>query len=394
MMVALLIYAYATGVRSARQIERRCHDDVAFRWISVNRTPDHATIARFRVRHERAIADLFTEVLRLCARAGLVKVGIIAVDGSKIAAAATHYQNRSYEQIAQEILKEAGETDAAEDELYGEKRGDELPEGFGTATERRARLREAKKVPRDRKQRLAECRARLEQDLELERRVEAEHEAWRAAGIASNGRRCMNPHRYQPRVLPETPTGKINVVDPDSRNLKTSRGFVQGYNAQLVVGPGQIVLAAEISTDTYDTANLEPMVANACRELAAAGVTERPGVVLGDAGYWRNDAIEKVINEHHIQTLIAPDADKRKGPRPGRRGGLYDHVRRILATNAGAELYLKRQGLVEPVFGQIKSNRGARRFSRRGRSAVRSEWRLLAATHNLLKLHQHHLRTA
>jgi len=401
-----LIYAYATGVRSARQIERRCHDDVAFRWISVNRTPDHATIARFRVRHERAIADLFTEVLRLCARAGLVKVGIIAVDGSKIAAAATHYQNRSYEQIAQEILKEAGETDAAEDELYGEKRGDELPEGFGTATERRARLREAKKaleaeraaqakkVPRDRKQRLAECRARLEQDLELERRVEAEHEAWRAAGIASNGRRCMNPHRYQPRVLPETPTGKINVVDPDSRNLKTSRGFVQGYNAQLVVGPGQIVLAAEISTDTYDTANLEPMVANACRELAAAGVTERPGVVLGDAGYWRNDAIEKVINEHHIQTLIAPDADKRKGPRPGRRGGLYDHVRRILATNAGAELYLKRQGLVEPVFGQIKSNRGARRFSRRGRSAVRSEWRLLAATHNLLKLHQHHLRTA
>jgi hypothetical protein len=371
-VVALLVYAYAIGVRSSRQIERRCWEDVAFRVITANRTPDHATIARFRVGHEQAIADLFTDVLRLCGKAGLVKVGIVAVDGSKIAAAATHHQNRTYEQIAQEILKEAGETDAAEDELYGEKRGDELPEGFGTATERRARLQEAKKaleaeriaqarkVPRERGERLRECRTRLEQDLELTRRVEAEHEAWRAVGIASNGRRSMNPHRYRPAVLPETPAGKINVVDPDSRNLKTSRGFVQGYNAQLVVGPGQIVLAAEISIDTYDTANLEPMVANACRELAAAGVTERPGVVLGDAGYWKNDAIEKVVNEHHIQTLIAPDADKRKGPRPGRRGGLYDHVRRILATEAGAELYLKRQGLVEPVFGQIKSNRGAR----------------------------------
>src|ERR1039457_4279448 len=144
MMVGLLVYAYAIGVRSSRQIERRCWEDVAFRVITANRTPDHATIARFRVRHEQAIADLFTNVLRLCGKAGLVKVGVVAVDGSKIAAAATHHQNRSYEQIATEILKEAGETDAAEDELYGEKRGDELPEGFGTATERRARLQEAK----------------------------------------------------------------------------------------------------------------------------------------------------------------------------------------------------------------------------------------------------------
>jgi hypothetical protein len=172
-MVGLVVYAYATGVRSARLIGRRCRDDVAFRWITANRTPDHATIARFRARHERAIADLFTEVLRLCAKAGLVKVGVVAVDGSKIAAAATHHQNRSYEQIAAEILKEAGETDAAEDELYGEKRGDELPEGFGTATERRARLQEAKKaleaertaqakkVPRERGKRLRECRSRL-----------------------------------------------------------------------------------------------------------------------------------------------------------------------------------------------------------------------------------------
>jgi hypothetical protein len=164
------------------------------------------------------------------------------------------------------------------------------------------------------------------------------------------------------------------VTDPDSCNLKTTRGYVQGYNAQALVGEGQVVIAAEISTESLDTGNLEPMVARACEELAAAGVSEHPGVALADAGYWKNDAIEKIVNEHHIQTLIAPDADKRKGPRPGRRGGLYDFTRQILATDAGAQLYLKRQGIVEPVFAQIKSNRSFRRFSRRGRSAVRSEW--------------------
>jgi transposase len=129
MMVALLLYAYSIGVRSARGIERRCSEDVAFRVITANQVPDHATIARFRARHERAISELFSGVLSLCARAGLVKVGIVAIDGTKIAAAATHHSNRSYEQIAKEILEEAGRIDAAEDELYGEARGDELPEG-------------------------------------------------------------------------------------------------------------------------------------------------------------------------------------------------------------------------------------------------------------------------
>jgi transposase len=240
MMVALPVCAYAVGVRSSRGIERRCREDVAFRLIAVNQTPDHATIARFRVRHERAIGDLFAEVLRLCAKAGLVKVGIVAVDGTKIAAAATHHQNRSYEQIAQEILKEAAETDAAEDELYGEARGDELPEGFGTQTERRARLREAKlaleaereakakPVPRDRGERLKACRAQLQQNLALERRVEAEHEAWREAGIARNGRRCMNPHNYRSKVLPEIPPARSMW---STRTAATSRPREVGCRA-------------------------------------------------------------------------------------------------------------------------------------------------------------------
>ena len=301
--------------------------------------------------------------------------------------------------------KKAAEIDAYEDELYGEARGDELPEGFRTSTERRQRFREAKQaleeerkanakpVPRDRQKRLGECKKRLEEDAELERRVAQEHEAWRERGIAKDGSRRMTGHNMKPKPLPEKPTGKVNVTDPDSRNLKTTRGFVQGYNAQAVVTSDQVIIAADISTESLDTANLEPMVADACEALEAAGVTDKPGVVLADAGYWRNDAIETLVNRG-IQTLVAPDADSRKEPRPGRRGGLYDFVRQVLATDWGKQLYLRRQGSVEPVFGQIKANRGVRRFQRRGRLAVLSEWRLVTATHNLLKLHQHKLATA
>jgi hypothetical protein len=388
-------------------MERRCRDDVAFRVITANQTPDHATIARFRVRHEAAVAGLFGEVLGLCARSGLVRVGVVAVEGTKIAAAATHHATRSYEQIAHEILEEAARIDEAEDALFGEDRGDELPEGLRTSGDRRKVLREAKqaleaeraaraeKIPRARTARLAECRRRLRQDWELERHVVREHAAWHAAGIASDGSRRMvgARHNIKPYPIPREPAGKINVTDPDSRNLKTTRGWVQGYNAQAVVGEGQIVLAAEISTESLDTANLEPMVRAALGELEAVGISDTPEVVLADAGYWKNDAIETLCGDG-IPTLVAADADRRKEPRPGRRGGLYDFARRVLATDWGKQLYLKRQGTAEPVFGQVKSNRGANRFLRRGRSAVRSEWRLLTATHNLLKLHSHQLATA
>src|SRR5215208_867593 len=407
MMVGVFVYAYAIGVRSSRAIERRGRDDVAFRVITANQAPDHATIARFRVRHEAAIAGLFGEVLALCARSGLVKVGVVAVDGTKIAAAATHHATRSYGQIAQEILEDAARIDAAEDELYGDARGDELPEGLRTSGDRRKVLRgakqaldaeraaQAKKIPRGRSERLLECRRRLRQDWQLERHVVTEHAAWHEAGVASDGSRRMvgARHNIKPYPLTPEPAGKINVTDPDSRNLKTTRGWVQGYNAQAVVGEGQIILAAEISVESLDTANLQPMVETALRELEGAGVNDTPEVVLADAGYWKNDAIE-TLGAQGIPTLVAPDADRRKEPRPGRRGGRYDFARRVLSTDWGKTLYLKRQGSVEPVFGQIKSNRGADRFHRRGRSAVRSEWRLLAATHNRLELHRHQLATA
>ena len=228
MMVALLLYAYSIGVRSARGIERRCREDVAFRVITANQIPDHATIARFRARHERAISELFSGVLSLCAKAGLVKVGIVAIDGTKIAAAATHHANRSYEQIAQEILAEAGRIDRAEDELYGEARGDELPEGLRSAGDRRKWLREArqaleaeraaqaKRIPRDRGERLSECKRRLEQDWRLEQRVVAEHAAWHARGIASDGSRRMTGGRanIKPYHCPSSPRASSTSPTP------------------------------------------------------------------------------------------------------------------------------------------------------------------------------------
>src|SRR3954447_15059657 len=311
MMVALFVYAYAVGVRSSRGIERHCRDDVAFRVITANQAPDHATIARFRARHEDAISDLFGEVLALCARAGLVKVGIVAVDGTKIAAAATHHATRSYADIAREILEEAAAADAAEDELYGDARGDELPPTLRTAGDRRRWLREAKQaldaereadaepVARDRGQRLRECRRRLEQDYELERRLVAEHDAWLAEGIASDGSRRMTGarHNIKPYPLGELAERAINVTDLDARNLKTPRGWVQGYNAQAVVTPGQIIIAAEISTESLDTANLHPMLTAAEEELHAAGVQDALGIVLADAGYWKNSAIETLSGQ-------------------------------------------------------------------------------------------------
>src|SRR4051812_18693128 len=349
MMVALLIYAYAVGVRSSRAIERHCREDVAFRVITANQTPDHATIARFRVRHEDAIGGLFGQVLTLCARAGLVRLGVVAVDGTKIAAAATHHATRSYEEIAREILEQAAELDAAEDELYGDARGDELPAELRVAGDRRKRLREAKQaldaereadakpVPRGRDQRLRECRRRVAQDFELERRVVAEHDAWLEAGIASDGSRRMTGarHNLKPYPLVSVSERRINVTDPDSRNLKTTRGWVQGYNAQAVVTGEQIVIAAEISSESLDTANLRPMITAAEEELHAAGVSDRLDVVLADAGYWTNSAIEALAAEG-LQPLVAPDADRRKEPRPGRRGGLYDFMRRVLATERGS----------------------------------------------------------
>src|ERR671933_1556088 len=296
MMVALLLYAYAIGERSSRRIERRCVGDVATRVICANRAPDHTTIARFRQRHERALAELFGEVLALCAEAGLVRVGVVAVDGTKLAANAAVQATRDYEQIAREILAEADAVDAEEDERFGDARGDELPPELQTAQGRRGWLREAKRrlderraaearpIPRSRPDRLKEGKRRLEEEHQVECRANAAYEGYRARGVMKDGRRFGRPP--DPFQAPEAPTGKVNLTDLDSRNVKTSRGWVHGYNAQIVTIADQIVVAAEVTVDSPDFGHLEPMVRAACGELERAGVEASPEVVLGDAGYW------------------------------------------------------------------------------------------------------------
>jgi transposase len=399
MMVALLLYAYAVGERSSRGIERRCREDVAFRVIAANQAPDHATVARFRARHEAALAGLFSGVLGLCAEAGLVRVGVLAIDGTKVHANASQHATRDYEQIAREILAEAAAVDAAEDAQFGEARGDELPEELTTRAGRRAWLREAKRrleeqraadpkpVPRSRRARLKEAKDRLQEELWTECQANAAYEAYRARGVMKDGRRFGKPPT--PYVPPTTPAGKINLTDPDSRNVKTPRGWVQGYNAQAVTTDAHIVIAAEITADSPDFGHLGPMVDAAEKELGAVGVRERPMVVLADAGYWHQDQMEAIV-DRGIQVLIPPDAGKRSGARPGWDGGLYAFMRRVLATDHGGGLYAKRQGMIEPVFADMKFNRRIERFQRRGRGAVRSEWRLISTTHNLLKLWRHH----
>ena len=400
MMVALLLYAYAKGQRSSRGIERECIEDIAYRVIAANQRPDHTTVARFRQRHQDALAGLFGEVLGLCAQAGLVGVGVIAIDGTKVHANASERATRDYEQIAREILAEADAVDREEDERFGERRGDELPEPLTTGEGRARWLAEAKRrleqrraeearpIPGSRQARLRESKRRLEEELETECRANEAYEAYRARGVMRNGRRLGAHSPPKPYTPPATPQGKINTTDPDSRNVKTPRGWVQGYNAQAAANERQIVIAAELTNSSADFGQIEPMVNAARRELRAAGVTELPEVVLADAGYWHRVQMQALAGEG-ISVLIPPDANKRKGARPGWDGGLYAFMRRVLATPAGAELYRKRTAMIEPVFGDTKFNRKIDRFQRRGRAACRSEWRLITATHNLLKLHKH-----
>jgi hypothetical protein len=366
------------------------------------RVPDHSTIAEFRKRHEDAIAGLFGEVLGLCAEAGLARVGVIALDGTKVQASASRFANLDYEQIARQLLAEHEQTDEAEDER---ERGDGgggggVPFEVTRHNGRREWLREAKRrlehkraqearsVPRSRQARLSESKRRLEEDLAAEQQANDAYEQWRARGISADGARRMAPGTTKPYQPPDLPAGKVNVTDPDSREVKTVRWVIQGYNPQAVVNEQQILLAAEISTQSSDFGHLEPMVTAVRRELANAGVHEPPGVLVADAGYWHSEQMDRVTASG-LPLLVPPEAATRKGIRKGWEGGRYSFMRSVLASDHGHALYRKRKVMIEPVFAQMKFNRKFDRFARRGRSAARSEWRLIAATHNLLKLHSH-----
>ena len=220
----------------------------------------------------------------------------------------------------------------------------------------------------------------------MEHEANQAYEAYRKAGVMKDGRRFGGPPK--PYVPPPEPEGKVNLTDPDCRLQKVRQGWVQGYNVQAVVNEHQIVLAAEITLDSPDFGHLGPMIEATERQLAKAGITERPEVVLADAGYWHQAQMQQ-ITSRGMQVLVPPDSRNRKGERAGWSGGMYSWMRQVLSHEPGKGLYRKRPGMIEPVFADEKFNRGVDRFQRRGEAAALSEWRFVNATHNLLKLHRH-----
>lgn len=360
LMTALLLYAYCLGERSSRQIETRCRRDIGYRVISANQLPDHATIARFRADHQAALGELFGQVLRLCLAAGLGKLGLVALDGTKLAGATSLRANRSAAALDAEIaamLAEAATVDAAEDALHGpERHGDELPPELAERGSRLARFAAAR-------QQLAEAEA-------------AAHDVGTRAKWMVERRQGWTQR---------------NPTDPDSRKMRTADGWLQGYNGQLVVATDGLILAAELTTDGADYGQLTPMLEATRANLAAAGSTGRIGTVLADRGYWSEAAVSAAERTHGPRLLIAP----RFPTTPANRARFPARARmhRRLATALGRARYRRRGAIVEPVFGQLKEARRIRRLSRRGRVACQSEWRLIGTTHNLLKLWRH-LRTA
>lgn len=357
-IVTLLVYAYCVGERSSRQIERRCVEDVAFRIAACDLAPDHSTLARFLKDHADAFDALFVQVLRLARAAGMVKMGTVLIDGTKVAADASPLAAMTGDRIEAEVRRitdEARRVDAEEDERYGDARGDELPADLVDPVSRKARLAEA----------LARIRAE----------------------DAANEQRQASKQRTKPATA--------NVTDPQCRVMKGPRGFFPAYNAQAVATEDGLIVAADVCDHGVDNHQFEPMVDQTCANADAAGI-ERPQRAVADNGYFSNDNAtyrddDDPAEPARPEPIIAPSRDQRRqpiklrGPIPaGASPGQV--MQRKLATKRGAAVYKKRASTIEPIFGQIKTGRRMNRFRRRGLDAARHEWRLAATTHNILKM--------
>ena len=392
LMVKLLVYAYCKGKPSSRKIEQATHDEVPYRVLAAGQHPDHDTIAAFRKRHLSALADLFMQVLRLCQKAGLVKLGHVALDGTKIKANASKHKAMSYGRMCEKeqelerevaaLLKEAEAADAAEDAKYGPgKRGDELPAELARRDSRLKKIREAKAALEAQAREQAAAKAAAVEQRLAERKQEEEE-----TGRKPPGRPPALPDVEQAK--PE-PKAQRNFTDPESRIMKdgASKGFEQCYNAQAAVdGQAQIIVAAEVTQETNDKQQLAPMFSQIQENLGR--LPERGSA---DAGYFGEEQLTDASLKD-VELYVPPDRQahrkddptKEKAHRP--QTPLAKRMREKLSSVAGRAVYKMRKAIVEPVFGQIKERRGFRRFSFRGLANVAAEWKLIALTHNLLKL--------
>ena len=386
MMVSLLVYGYSVGVVSSRRIARGLDEDVAFRVIGAGERPDFRTISDFRKEHLEELKGLFVQVLKLCMKAGLVKLGKVALDGTKVKANASKHKAMSYERMTKEearlktevdnLLKQAAEIDEREDAEYGrEKRGDELPEELAYRESRLKKIQEAKEA------------------LEQEAREAAEE---RKAEIAEREKQ-ENKRGRKPSAPDPAPDPKAqkNFTDPESRIMPASgekRSFVQGYNCQAAVdGEHQVIVAEDVTQETNDKQQAVPLL-----EQVKGNTGKNPKQALMDAGYYSQDNIEEG-SALAGELFIPPDRMKHgeeisEAPR-GRIPesiSVADRMRRKLRTKRGRAVYGKRKEIVEPVFGQIKQVRGFRQFLLRGLRKVKGEWSLICTTHNILKLWRTH----
>jgi|APDOM4702015248_1054824.scaffolds.fasta_scaffold25802_1 transposase len=381
MMLGLLLYGYCVGIPSSRKIERKTYEDVAFRVVAGGTHPDHSCIADFRARHREVFADLFKEVLQLCIKAKLVKLGHIALDGTKMKANASKHKAMSYDRMKKQerelaqkvegILRAAEKADTEEDKRYGkDRRGDELPEDLRRAETRLARIRAAKA------------------ELEAEAKAQAKKDDDGGQPPASGS--TPLPNHQVPREKDGTPTPKAqrNFTDAESRIQKAGDGFIQGYNCQAAVDEGhQIIVAQAVTNQPPDVEHFAPLL-----EQVVANCGEAPKKSTADAGYFSEQNVAKA-RALGTDPFIAPGRLKRDEAPPNVRGRPPANLTpkqamaRKLATRTGAAAYARRKAVVEPVFGQIKQARGLRQFLMRGISKVRAEWSLMCLTHNLLKLH-------
>ena len=386
MMTALLVHAYCVGIPSSRKIELATHQSVPFRVLAADQHPDHDTIAEFRKRHLQALSGLFVQVLQLCRKAGLVKLGHVALDGTKVRANASKHKAMSYgrmeekaKQLEEEVarlLAEAEATDAAEDALYGKgKRGDELPKELRFRATRLAKIKEAMKA--------------LENEAKAKAAAQSEELRKQEEARAKENAKRRGPEPKPPSDKPD-PKAQRNFTDPDSRIMKdgATKSFEQSYNCQAAVDEkAQIIVAADVTQEANDKRQVKPMV----EQMKTNTGGETPDALSADNGYFSEENVQHLGNED-IDAYLATGRQKHgKAPPPPPRGRIpndataKDRMARKLRTVKGRCTYTKRKQIVEPVFGQIKDARGFRRFLLRGLEKVRAEWRLICLTHNLLK---------
>jgi len=388
MMVALLIYSYCLGERSSRQIERLCQVDIAYRILAANQLPDHSTIARFRRNHLKLLEAIFVEMLKLCHQAGLVKLGVTALDGTKIQGNTSLSSNKTHERIAREVakmLEEAERIDAEEDRRYGKNNnGDHVPDNLRHREERLKRLKQ--------------CKEELEKEAQAREDESKEKQAVRDETEKVTGKKARGKAAKPVMAEEEKQRMKRNITDPDSKPMKNFRGFVQGYNGQAVATEEQIIIAAELTNDCNDQKQVEPMIEAIATTLHEANIEDKCETLLMDAGYCSetNLALEE---KKKIEFIVSTKQDAKQRKELGQEDenetknlpepkNLKEKMARKLKTERGGQLYKKRGGIIEPVFGQIKTCLKFTRFSMRGLEACKAEWKFICGIHNMMKLYR------